>query len=115
GPTHGKLTLIADGTFTYTPAAGFNGVDHFSYRANDGVATSNIATVSMVVGKNPAGGTIAGSIFDDANVNARRDTEEQPLAGWTVWLDKNQNGKLDSGEPKTMSDMMGGYRFNGLG
>ena len=30
GPTHGKLTLNADGSFSYTPDAGFVGTDRFS-------------------------------------------------------------------------------------
>ena len=36
GPAHGTLTLNADGSFTYTPAANFNGSDSFTYKANDG-------------------------------------------------------------------------------
>src|SRR5919108_4540585 len=36
GPAHGTLTLNADGSFTYTPAANFNGTDSFTYKAGDG-------------------------------------------------------------------------------
>ncbi len=35
GPQHGQLSLNSDGSFTYTPAPGFYGVDHFVYRAYD--------------------------------------------------------------------------------
>src|SRR5205823_4843610 len=35
-PSNGGLTLNADGSFTYTPNANFNGTDTFSYKANDG-------------------------------------------------------------------------------
>ncbi len=49
GPGHGSLTLNADGSFTYTPAANFNGADSFTYQANDGSASSNVATVSLTV------------------------------------------------------------------
>ena len=33
---HGTLALASDGSFTYTPAANFNGTDSFTYTANDG-------------------------------------------------------------------------------
>jgi VCBS repeat-containing protein len=49
GPAHGALTLNTDGSFTYTPAANYNGPDTFTYRANDGSANSNVATVSITV------------------------------------------------------------------
>nr|HMN27375.1 Ig-like domain-containing protein [Caldilineaceae bacterium] len=50
GPAHGTLTLNADGSFSYTPAADFNGVDSFTYKLNDGGADSNVATVTITVG-----------------------------------------------------------------
>ncbi|WP_167736206.1 Ig-like domain-containing protein [Nocardioides sp. 503] len=49
GPSHGTLTLNADGTFTYTPQAGYDGADSFTYRADDGSSSSNVATVSLTV------------------------------------------------------------------
>jgi len=49
-PTNGVLSLNANGSFTYTPAANYNGPDSFTYRARDGAnAESNIATVSINV------------------------------------------------------------------
>jgi uncharacterized repeat protein (TIGR03803 family) len=49
GPSHGSVTLNADGSFTYIPATNYVGSDSFTYRASDGIATSNIATVSITV------------------------------------------------------------------
>ena len=49
GPASGVLTLNLDGSFTYTPAANFNGSDSFTYTAFDGIAHSNTATVSITV------------------------------------------------------------------
>lgn len=45
----GSVTLNGDGTFTYTPGAGFSGVDSFTYRARDGLADSQPATVRITV------------------------------------------------------------------
>src|SRR5204862_8198 len=41
GPAHGTLALNANGSFTYTPAANYNGPDAFTYKANDGALDSN--------------------------------------------------------------------------
>ncbi|MGA2619158.1 MAG: Ig-like domain-containing protein [Thermoguttaceae bacterium] len=49
GPEHGQLSLNADGTFTYTPAPGFYGVDHFVYRAYDASGGMAQATVTLNV------------------------------------------------------------------
>src|SRR5207248_2746303 len=49
GPAHGALTLSADGSFTYTPAANYNGSDSFTYKANDGSLDGNTGTVSLTV------------------------------------------------------------------
>jgi VCBS repeat-containing protein len=49
GPAHGTLTLNANGSFGYAPAANFNGVDTFTYRASDGSLSSNVATVTITV------------------------------------------------------------------
>jgi VCBS repeat-containing protein len=49
GPAHGTLALNADGSYTYTPDADYNGTDSFTYKANDGSLDSNEATVSITV------------------------------------------------------------------
>ena len=49
GPAHGTLTFSAAGDFIYTPDTGYSGPDSFTYFADDGVAGSNIATVSITV------------------------------------------------------------------
>jgi MYXO-CTERM domain-containing protein len=60
-PAHGALTLSGDGSFTYTPAAGYSGADSFSYAASDGVFSSAGADVTVQVGTPPdlAGLTLA--------------------------------------------------------
>src|ERR1043166_9665528 len=48
-PTHGTLTLNANGSFTYTPNPNFNGTDSFTYKATDGFNDSGLATVTLTV------------------------------------------------------------------
>ena len=48
GPGHGGLSGSGNSR-TYAPAANYNGVDGFTFKANDGSADSNPATVSLSV------------------------------------------------------------------
>ncbi|SCF32764.1 VCBS repeat-containing protein [Micromonospora chaiyaphumensis] len=49
-PTHGTLSLAADGSFTYTPAHGYGGSDSFTYTAVDGDGVESApATVTLTV------------------------------------------------------------------
>jgi uncharacterized repeat protein (TIGR01451 family) len=48
-PTHGTLTLNANGSFVYTPASNYFGADSFTYQASDGTASSTVATVSLSI------------------------------------------------------------------
>ena len=50
GPTNAaSFSLNVDGSFTYTPVVDFNGIDTFTYKANDGGLDSNVATVTITV------------------------------------------------------------------
>src|SRR3990172_1455718 len=47
-PRHGTLGGAAP-NLLYTPLAGYHGPDSFTFRVNDGIANSNLATVSITV------------------------------------------------------------------
>jgi VCBS repeat-containing protein len=66
GPSHGSLTLNANGSFCYTPAADFAGTDSFTYRASDGTLTSNPATVTISVTAVNDPPTAAGEAYSTA-------------------------------------------------
>ncbi|MGH8274400.1 MAG: Ig-like domain-containing protein [Gammaproteobacteria bacterium] len=52
-PSHGTVTIddASTGAYTYTPEKGFKGNDSFTFKANDGIADSNVATVKVLVFK----------------------------------------------------------------
>jgi VCBS repeat-containing protein len=55
-PTHGTLTLNANGSLTYIPTANYHGSDSFTYRANDGLLYSTAVTVNLTVTAPASGG-----------------------------------------------------------
>ncbi len=73
------LTNAATGAFTYTPMPAASGNDTFTFRASDGLANSNVATVTVTIGNHvpiannstlqtglntPASGTLSASDAD---------------------------------------------------
>jgi uncharacterized repeat protein (TIGR01451 family) len=56
GPTTqgGTVTLNADGSFTYNPAAGFEGADSFTYTATNGLLPNDTALVTINVDAAPS-------------------------------------------------------------
>ncbi|MCB9920997.1 MAG: DUF3105 domain-containing protein [Planctomycetaceae bacterium] len=80
-PSNGSVTFNNDGSFVYTPNADFFGSDSFTYRASDGLATSNVATVNVnvvsdgVTSNQPFAPVIPGSIEDPGLLGIRMDTQ----------------------------------------
>ena len=56
-------------------------------------------------------GIIEGIKWEDANGNGEFDRDESTLAGWTIYLDVNQNGTLDEGELSAVTGEDGTYRI----
>ncbi len=66
-------------------------------------------------------GEISGMKFNDLNGDGVREANEPGLAGWTIFLDTNHNGQLDSGETSvvtraddlaTAANELGTYSFS---
>jgi VCBS repeat-containing protein len=78
-PVHGTVVVNADGSFTYTPNAGYYGKDSFDYTVSDGNGGTSTATVELYVDALPqwAGGFF-GTIYPE-------DTANHPQAlNWTI-------------------------------
>jgi len=70
GGVAGRVTLNADGSFTYDPPPGFTGTDSFSYTVDNGFNAPSMATVSIDVSDmvwfiNTAAGGLARGTFND--------------------------------------------------
>ena len=48
------------------------------------------------------------------SIQVNESRKEPGLAGWNIYLDTNQNGRGDSGEPYTVTDQNGNYVFRDL-
>ncbi|MFN5513449.1 MAG: Calx-beta domain-containing protein [Cyanobacteriota bacterium] len=70
-----------------------------------------IPTINVGVQDNDA--EIKGTVWNDLDGNAVNNSESG-LTGWTVYIDANNNGQLDSGELSTQTDGNGNYQFNDL-
>jgi CSLREA domain-containing protein len=109
-PTRGALSGTVP-NLTYTPGANFNGTDSFTFKATDGAAESNIATVTLqvveagdapianadsyaVAGIAPLTVAAPGVLFNDADVDGSALSAvvvTQPTSGT---LDLNANGSF---------------------
>src|ERR1043166_1755362 len=82
GPAHGTFSFSSNGAFNYTPTNNYTGADTFTYKANDGLTNSAIATVSITV--------VAGTnLFFDSFTRPSYPTNLIPpwvvvLGNWTI-------------------------------
>jgi len=98
-PARGIVQLTeSSGAFTYTPLAGLDGPDSFTFQVSDGRLTSNLATVTIEVAGDPSLPPVANalsfSLLEDEKLNDQligSDSEddqlsykiiEPPLHGW---------------------------------
>ena len=101
GPAHGTLVLNSNGSFTYTPAANYNGPDAFTYRVTDGTGLFDIGVVALTVTP----------VNDNPTANA--DTASALEDGGAVTIDvlANDSTAPDAGESLTITGV--GTPFHG--
>jgi hypothetical protein len=114
GPLHGTLTGTAP-TLTYNPAGDYSGADSFTFKANDGHADSNPATISITV--NPVNDVPSFTKGTDQSIWENAGT--QIVSGWATdigagptnesgqalnFILTNDNSALFSVQPAIASD-----------
>jgi hypothetical protein len=81
---------------------------HFERQAgtyDDGYADSLSFKLTSTQGK------VSGNVFKDSNGNHTQNSGEGGLAGWIVYLDKNNNSQYDPGETFKNTDSSGNWSF----
>ncbi len=74
--------------------------------------TTTIVVNPAIVTDQP--GQITGIVFVDFSADGVQQPNEPGLAGISIYLDTNNNGRFDAGETRTTSDQRGAYRFVSL-
>jgi hypothetical protein len=117
GPTQGAVTINADNTVTYTPAANYSGADSFTYTVSDGHGGTATATVSVTVTSSQPTPTVSVASIAMAVIPGKKYmatasvTLDSSLTGATVVGDWYFKGTLRaSGVTATLSGN-GGYEF----
>jgi hypothetical protein len=85
------------GTKRYSPLEGYTG------RQN------SASHMAFALSTGRQGGSITGTQFNDRNRNGRRDSGEEGLANFTVYVDFDRDGVLDPGEPRTVTGSDGSF------
>lgn len=79
GPSNGSVTLNPNGSFVYIANPGFTGTDSFTYRASDGVAYSEAATVFLTIRGGAGTAACSTTITVEANFTRKRSTTASKL------------------------------------
>ena len=112
-PAHGTLTGFPP-NLTYIPAAGYQGMDSFTYYATDSQTTSSPATVNLVVGSGGSG--LTGSYYNNMDFTAFLASRVDPSVNFD-WGTTPPNG-LSAGTysvrwtGQVLAPETGTYRFS---
>ncbi|HEX4796295.1 MAG TPA: SdrD B-like domain-containing protein [Humisphaera sp.] len=119
----GALANNGGPTLTLLPLTGSAVIDHGSNALirpgsttdQRGLARIGKAIVDIgAVEVQPPAGSIAGTVFADANANGKLDVGEKGIANIKVYLDANKNGSPDASEVSLLTDASGNFKFTNL-
>jgi gliding motility-associated-like protein len=100
-PAHGSVVVNPDGTYTYTPAAGYTGGDSFTVVISDGKGGTTTVTVNITVTAKPASAPVAVDDKEETKVNT-------PITIEVLANDKAGSAALDEGSVMIMTQPVHG-------
>ncbi len=102
---------LAPGTYSVSASGGSLSGPTFMGSVTVGAQNVKLDLNSATV---PTTGGITGLVYNDANQNGTQGAGENGLAGWTVFLDADNDGQLDAGERSALTNATGTYSFTDL-
>ncbi|MGB3264469.1 MAG: SdrD B-like domain-containing protein [Microcoleus sp.] len=81
---------------------------------NPVVVTLTGSDASISFGNATGGGQIIGCKYLDVDNDGFRDGNEPPMENVRIFIDSNNDGQLNAGEPTTLTDRNGEFRFTNL-
>jgi N-acetyl-anhydromuramyl-L-alanine amidase AmpD len=124
----GEKSQVTDGAGNFTFSSLPIGTYHvrrvfpsgwtYSTAPIDVTLSAGQSITNLAIGSKPmtstGTGSIAGFTFNDNNKNGMFDAGDVKTGGKTVFLDTNNDGKLESGERSLVTDSSGNFDFTGL-
>lgn len=109
----GMSIVGATGLVSWNPTASNVGFHPVEIELSDGKGWKVRQAYTLeVINTTPA--TLSGSVFFDIDGDGTRTSNEPPQANWTIYLDSNQNNRLDAGERSTTSTSNGDYSLSNV-
>lgn len=112
----GDLADTGAGTFTIarlTMTANATGTITGNVFANSAAGTPKAFSAVIKAAPPPVTtGSITGYVYNDQNGNGGKGDAEPKLGGWQVYIDANNNGKLNTGETSVKTRSNGNFTFS---
>jgi uncharacterized delta-60 repeat protein len=100
--------ILPGGDKQIFPTLGYG--NHVTLASGQAVTNANFADQSTAV----APASISGTVFNDANGNGIQDSGELGIAGVVLYIDLDNAGVFQTGDPESTTNSSGVYSFTGL-
>ena len=109
--------VLSTGTLLLNPSFDAKTDTNMLLSANSILGYKQESTLSYTINITPftaPSGWVGGFVYNDLNRNGVKDANESALAGRNLFIDLDNDGRLDANEPSAVTDETGLYIFKGL-